>query len=84
MTSNLFGGNLENFNAKYLEKQIKTNSALAKHATEIRAAHAKANPETQSEKTLKARSAKAAIDGIKSRSASAKTAGGAPASLQSS
>ena len=38
------GCNLANFNAKYLEKQLKTNSALQRHAAEIRAAHAVANP----------------------------------------
>merc|ERR1711998_49139 len=30
------------FNAKYLEKQLKTNSALRDHKDEVRAAHAKA------------------------------------------
>merc|ERR1711998_320770 len=36
-------GPVAHFNAKYLEKQLKTNSALRDHADEIRNAHAKAN-----------------------------------------
>merc|ERR1711998_80545 len=36
-------GPVAHFNAKYLEKQLKTNSALRDHAGDIRAAHAKAN-----------------------------------------
>ena len=31
------------FNAKYLEKHLKTNSAMRDHADSIRKAHAKAN-----------------------------------------
>merc|ERR1712014_513660 len=35
-------GPMKHFDAKYLEKQLKTNSALRDHADDIRIAHAKA------------------------------------------
>merc|ERR1711939_934238 len=35
-------GPVSHFNAQYLEKQLKTNSALRDHADDIREAHAKA------------------------------------------
>merc|ERR1719162_2813939 len=43
------GGNLKNFNKKYLEKHLKTNSALRDHADEIRSAYAKAHGEGAAE-----------------------------------
>merc|ERR1711988_454736 len=71
-------GPVMHFNAKYLEKQLKTNSALRDHADEIRDAHAKATglktPSTGSNtKTPRGTSAKESIARLKSPSAKSTT-----------
>merc|ERR1712178_80544 len=67
-------GAVAHFNAQYLEKQLKTNSALRDHADDIRDAHAKATglktPSTaENTKTPQFTSAKESIAKLKSPSA---------------
>merc|ERR1711907_934067 len=67
-------GPVAHFNAQYLEKQLKTNSALRDHADDVRMAHAQATglktPSTSSNtKTPQGTSAKDSIAKLKAPSA---------------